>query len=186
MQFAELFLVGVGLSMDAFAVSVCKGLSLKNTKLSHSLIVGAYFGVFQAIMPILGFFLGGAFADHISAFDHWAVFIMLTVIGGKMIWEARQDEETDGCLNAKSMLLLAVTTSIDALAVGISFSFLSVDIWQASLTIGLTTLALSGIGVKIGSVFGTKFRSKAELAGGVILVLIGVKILLEHLGVINF
>lgn len=181
MQFAELFLVGIGLSMDAFAVAVCKGLSLKRTRLSHSILVGVYFGAFQAIMPILGYFLGSSFAEQIAAVDHWLVFLLLAVIGGKMIWGAGREEEADSSLGVKSMLLLAVTTSIDALAVGISFSLLDVDIWTAAGTIGATTFLLSAIGVKIGSVFGARLKAKAEIAGGVILILIGAKILLEHL-----
>lgn len=186
MKLAELALIGMGLSMDAFAVAVCKGLSLGKTKWAQGLVVGGYFGLFQAIMPILGYFLGGAFADHISAVDHWIVFILLEIIGGKMIYEAKREEQVDCSLKVRSMLLLAVSTSIDALAIGISFSFLSVNIWASASVIGLMTFALSAIGLKIGSIFGARCKSKAELAGGLILMLMGVKILLEHMEVLHF
>lgn len=187
MGFFELFIVGVGLSMDAFAVSVCKGLSLEKCSFKKALIAGLYFGAFQAIMPMLGYYLGSTFAEYLSSFDHWIAFGLLVIIGAKMMKEAF---DKDACNNASGsfktgdMLLSAVATSIDALAVGVSFSFLQVEILPAAAIIGITTMLISMLGIKIGSLFGTKLKARAELLGGVILVLIGIKILLEHLGII--
>lgn len=188
MNLAELFIIAVGLSMDAFAVSVCKGLSVPKMKVSHALICGAYFGGFQALMPFLGYLLGSQFESMITQIDHWVAFILLGIIGLNMIKEAR--EEDDECLDCsfgfKAMLPLAIATSIDALAVGVTFAFLKVDIFWAVTFIGLVTFSLSAIGVRVGNVFGTRYKSKAEFAGGMILVLMGIKILLEHLGLLNF
>ena len=188
MGIIETFILAVALSMDAFAVSVCKGLSMGKAKLGSALTVGLWFGVFQALMPLIGFFLGVQFEEYISAFDHWIAFILLGIIGGNMIWEAvKGDEACDSSgesLDVRTMLALAVATSIDALAVGVTFAFLSVNIVWAVSFIGVTTFTISLIGVKIGNIFGTRYKSKAELAGGIILVLIGCKILLEHLGIL--
>ena len=179
----ELFLVAVGLSMDAFAVSVCKGLSVPAVRLRHSLICGAYFGLFQALMPLLGWLLGVQFQGMITSVDHWIAFALLAVIGVNMIRESREEgEDVDCSFTPRAMLPLAVATSIDALAVGVTFAFLKVLILPAVTFIGLTTFFLSAAGVRVGAVFGARFRSGAELAGGVILVLMGTKILLEHLG----
>jgi len=192
MGFLELFLVAVGLSMDAFAVAVCHGLTMRKADWKKALVVGLYFGLFQAGMPLIGYFVGAQFSNLITAVDHWVVFVLLAVIGGKMIYESRQKEcGADGEVEEASlafgkMLPLALATSIDALAVGVSFAFLRVEIVPAVSFIGVTTLLLSMVGVKAGHVFGARFKSKAELAGGVILVLMGIKILLEHLGVIKF
>ena len=179
----ELFLVAVGLSMDAFAVSVCKGLSVPKVQLKHSLICGSYFGLFQALMPLVGWLLGVQFQSMITSIDHWIAFVLLAVIGVNMIRESRdQEEDVDCSFTPRAMLPLAVATSIDALAVGVTFAFLKVLILPAVTFIGVTTFLLSAIGVRVGAVFGARFRSGAELAGGVILVLMGLKILLEHLG----
>lgn len=184
MSLIELFILAVGLSMDAFAVSVCKGLSLGKIKTKHMCIAGAWFGGFQALMPLIGYFLGSFFAEMIEKYDHWVAFILLAFIGGNMIKEAfGKDENVDSAMDVKSMLLLAVATSIDALAVGVTFAFLQVQIVPAVSFIGVITFALSAIGVKIGSLFGTKYKSKAELFGGIVLVLIGIKILLEGIGI---
>ena len=187
MGIIELFLLAVGLSMDAFAVSICKGLSVKKLKLKHALICGGYFGFFQALMPVIGYFAGVWFADLISSFDHWVVFILLALIGGNMIRESfsNEEEEVGDSFAFKTMFMMAIATSIDALAVGVSFAFLNVNICTSALLIGLTTFVLSAIGVKVGNVFGSKYESKAELVGGIILILIGLKVLLEHLGLIN-
>ena len=189
MGLLELFLIAVGLSMDAFAVSLCKGLSTQELRPKHYLTIGLWFGGFQAIMPTIGYILGSTFESYITAFDHWAVFILLTIIGANMIRESLSDEEetADASFGFKTMLLLALATSIDALAVGITFALLpDVNIAAAVSFIGATTFILSAVGLKIGNVFGMKYKKKAEITGGVILILIGVKILLEHLGVINF
>ena len=189
MDLLSLFLIAVGLSMDAFAVSVCKGLATPKYKLKYSMICGAWFGGFQAIMPTIGYLLGSTFEQYITAVDHWIAFVLLCFIGGNMIREAlsKDEEKLDASFSFKTMLLLAIATSIDALAVGITFALLpDVNIVAAVLFIGATTFILSVTGVKVGNVFGTKYKSKAELAGGIILVLIGVKILLEHLGVLSF
>ena len=189
MGLIELFLIAVGLSMDAFAVSVCKGLSAKELKPKHFLTVGAWFGGFQALMPFIGYLLGSTFESFINTFDHWVAFALLAVIGGNMIKEALsdEDEKVDDSFDVKNMLILAVATSIDALAVGITFALLpNVSILAAVAFIGATTFLLSALGLKVGNLFGLKYKSKAELAGGVILILIGLKILLEHLGILNF
>lgn len=189
MSFLDIFLIGVALSMDAFAVSVCKGLSVKKVGVKHVLTVGVYFGGFQALMPMLGFLLGYKFESFITNIDHWIAFVLLAIIGGNMIREALgkdEDDKENDDFSFRAMLPLAVATSIDALAVGISFAFLGVDIVTAALLIGATTFVLSGAGIFVGNIFGSKYKSKAELAGGIVLILIGAKILLEHLGIISF
>ena len=186
MSFFELLLIAVGLSMDAFAVSICKGLSLRGLKAKHAALVGLYFGGFQALMPVLGWALGTRFEHVIESVDHWIAFALLLVIGLSMIREAGKAEELDDDLSVRTMLMLAVATSIDALAVGVTFAFLQVRILPAAGLIGVTTFLLSALGVYIGHIFGLKYRAKAEIAGGVILIGIGLKILLEHLGLIAF
>ena len=188
MNFYVLFALAIGLSMDAFAVAISKGLTMAKTTLKKALIVGLYFGIFQAGMPLIGYAVASQFAEMIVAVDHWIAFGLLSFLGGKMIVgglkkEAPSEKETS--LGPKEMLPLAVATSIDALAVGVSFAFLHVDVLPAVLFIGITTFTLSAAGVKIGSLFGARFKSKAELAGGIILVLIGLNILLDHLGVLG-
>lgn len=186
MSILELFILAVGLSMDAFAVSVCKGLSLGKIKPKHMCIAGAWFGGFQALMPLIGYFLGNFFAEMIEKYDHWVAFVLLAIIGGNMIKESfGKDEKVDSSMDVKSMLLLAIATSIDALAVGVTFAFLQVQIVPAVSFIGVITFIFSAVGVKIGSLFGTKYKSKAELFGGIVLVLIGIKILLEGIGVLG-
>ena len=185
MGIGELILLAVALSMDAFAVSICKGLALRRVTVKEMAIVGLWFGGFQALMPLLGYLLGSQFREYIVAVDHWIAFALLGIIGFNMIKESREEEESaDASLGFKSMLAMAVATSIDALAVGITFSFLRVNILFAVSVIGVCTFCLSCAGVKIGNIFGTRYKSKAELAGGIVLILIGVKILLEHLGVL--
>ena len=187
MGFIELFLIAVGLSMDAFAVSVCKGLSVKKVGVKHAALAGLYFGGFQFLMPVIGYLLGFRFESVIETVDHWVAFVLLAFIGGNMIKESfGKAEELNDDFGVKTMLLMAVATSIDALAVGITFAFLEVQILPAAGLIGVTTFLLSFAGIYIGNVFGARYKSKAELAGGSILVLIGLKILLEHLGVISF
>lgn len=192
MTLIELFLIAVGLSMDAFAVSICKGLCQRKFLPKQALIIGLFFGGFQAGMPLLGWALGTSFASAITTYDHWVAFVLLGFIGGKMVHDALQGDDApvecpaDGRLNYKELLILSVATSIDALAVGITFAFLQVNIIPAVSLIGLTTLALSFVGVWVGNKFGAKYKSKAELAGGIILILIGLKILLEHLGFLTF
>ena len=190
MSILEILLLGVGLSMDAFAVSICKGLSVKKVKWQHLLCVGAYFGIFQALMPTLGYFLGTTFSNLIDQFDHWVAFVLLAIIGVNMVREAlskdKDDDEVNDDFGFKTMVLLAVATSIDALAVGITFAFLQVRIVPAASLIGVTTFCLSALGIYIGHIFGLRFKAWAERAGGSILILIGVKILLEHLGIISF
>ena len=191
MGFIELFLLGVGLSMDAFAVSVCKGLAMKKATLKSQMTCGLWFGGFQALMPLIGFFLGAMFADAIKSFDHWIAFGLLALIGANMLKEALEKEcdcceEHDADMSVKTMFVMAVATSIDALAVGISLAMAGdVNIWAAIALIGVTTCILSALGVKIGNIFGSRYEKKAEFAGGVILILLGLKILLEHLGVIG-
>ena len=178
----EIFLLAVGLSMDAFAVSVCKGLSVQRLKPRHGAICGAYFGGFQALMPLIGWLLGRQFESLIKNIDHWIAFVLLVLIGANMVRESfGKDEEVNDSFSFKTMLPLAVATSIDALAVGVTFVFLDVNIWIAIALIGVTTFTLSAVGVKIGNVFGAKYKSKAELAGGIILIALGIKILIEHL-----
>lgn len=183
MSLLELFLIAVGLSMDAFAVSICKGLSMCTLKKKDALIIGLYFGGFQALMPMIGYLLGIGFQGMISRYDHWVAFILLALIGVNMIKESldQESESCDASVKMKDMLILAVATSIDALAVGVTFAFLSVDIVPAVSFIGITTFVISIIGVKVGTVFGAKYKSKAEFTGGTILVLMGCKILVEHL-----
>lgn len=188
MSFWEWFLIAVGLSMDAFAVSICKGLSVGAVRARHALTAGLWFGGFQALMPFLGWLLGSRFQGLITSVDHWIAFVLLCAIGGNMVRESRTCGacgEMDASFAPKVMLPLAVATSIDALAVGVSFAFLSVNIGAAVSFIGVITFALSMVGVKVGSLFGAKYKSKAELAGGIILILMGLKILLEHLGVLG-
>lgn len=189
MGIAEILLLSLGLAMDAFAVSVCKGLSVLRVKKKHYLTVGIWFGGFQALMPTLGWLLGSAFDEYITAVDHWIAFTLLVLIGANMIREAFEKEEKgDGSFGVRTMLLLAIATSIDALAVGITFALSDMRIHIAAAVgiIGGITFVLSAVGLKIGNVFGSRFKSKAEFAGGVILILLGVKILLEGLGVIDF
>lgn len=197
MRIYELLILAVGLSMDAFAVSVCKGLAMRRASLKNACWVGLWFGGFQALMPLLGFLLANSFAQAIEAFDHWIAFLLLAVIGGNMVREAvtSDDEEVSGDLSAKAMLLLAIATSIDALAAGISLVagvslplfvngvFNWSSIWVAIVLIGLTTFTFSAVGIKLGNQFGSRYEKKAELTGGVILILLGAKILLEHLEV---
>ena len=192
MGFFELFLLAVGLSMDAFAVSICKGLAMKKADAKGMMICGAWFGGFQALMPLIGFFLGTLFASAIEAVDHWVAFGLLGLIGFNMIKEAFDKEEGCDCenhdadLSVKTMFVMAVATSIDALAVGISLAMAgNVNIWAAIILIGIITFGLSAIGVKAGSIFGSKFEKKAQLAGGIILICLGVKILFEHLGFLS-
>ena len=182
MGIAELVIIAVGLSMDAFAVSIGKGLSLKQIKLRHVLSVGLWFGGFQALMPLIGYLLGATFTAVVSDFDHWIAFFLLGIIGFNMIRDSfsKEEEKHDDDLSFRTMLMLAVATSIDALAVGVSFAFLSVDLWISVALIGLITFAFSAVGLKIGNIFGNKYKSKAEFTGGVVLVLMGVKILVEH------
>ncbi len=193
MGFGALFLLAVGLSMDACAVSICKGLSMRKATWKAQVICGSWFGGFQALMPLAGFFLGTLFADAIKAFDHWVAFGLLAIIGVNMLREAFGSEE--GCkdcqeaenadLSPKTMLVMAVATSIDALAVGISLAMTgNVNIWVAVLLIGVVTFTLSALGVKIGNLFGSRFEKKAQVAGGIILIVLGLKILLEHMGVL--
>ena len=188
MGLGELLLLALGVSMDAFAVSICKGLAMQKADWKGQLTCGVWFGGFQALMPLIGFFLGTLFASAIQAIDHWVAFVLLGFIGGNMLKEAFEKEECDGCccdLSFKTMLVMAIATSIDALAVGISLAMAgSVNIWVAILLIGFTTFSFSALGVKIGNVFGSRFEKKAQIAGGVILILLGLKILLEHLGIL--
>ena len=180
----SLFLVALGVSADAFAVALGKGLHMRRFDLRNALIIAAAFGLFQAVMPVIGWFLGTQFAAYITGVDHWVAFGLLALIGGKMLWDAfskHEDDKNDERLRVRQLLLLAVATSIDALAVGISLAFLSVSIVEAAVTIGIITLVLSFAGVALGHRVGTRFRGPAEIAGGVILILIGTKILLDHL-----
>ena len=191
MGIGELLLLAVGVSMDAFAVSICKGLCMPKATPKACMTCGAWFGGFQALMPTIGFFLGTLFAEAIQAFDHWVAFVLLAIIGINMLKEAFEKPECDCCdvnsadLSVKTMFVMAVATSIDALAVGISLAMAgNVNIWLAAAFIGICTFSFSGVGVKIGNVFGSKFEKKAQLAGGAILILIGLNILLEHLGIL--
>jgi len=183
----ELFLIAVGLSMDAFAVAVCKGLSVQKIKPIHLIITGLWFGGFQALMPLAGYLLGVQFESMLTNIDHWIAFILLGIIGINMIREALggEAEKTDCSFSLKSMFPMAIATSIDALAIGVSFAFLRVPIVPAISLIGIITFVLSAIGVVVGNIFGARFKSKAEIAGGVVLILMGSKILLEHLGVLT-
>lgn len=185
MSMIELFVLAVGLSMDAFAVSICKGLSLGKIEIKHMCIAGAWFGGFQALMPVAGYFLGSLFADMITRYAHWIAFILLAVIGSNMIKEALgEEEQMDADMKPMNMLLLSVATSIDALAVGVTFAFLQVDIVVAVFLIGVITFLFSATGIKIGSIFGAKYRSRAELFGGGVLILIGIKIVLNGIHVL--
>lgn len=186
MSLFGIIILSIGLGMDAFAVSVCKGVSFKKSNLKKSIIVASYMGIFQAIMPVIGYFLGMSFADKITSIDHWLAFALLFVIGIKMIKEALSTEKEviNDNVDFKEMIILAIATSIDALAVGITFAFLNVNLWFAVSLIGLITFLLCFVGTKIGSIFGDKYENKAELAGGLILILLGVKIVLEHLNLL--
>lgn len=185
MKLWELFIIAVGLSMDAFAVSICKGLSVQRVSLRHAFCAGLWFGGFQALMPLLGWLLGSRFQAVIERYDHWIAFILLVFLGINMIREARSEEESmDSSFSWRIMLTMALATSIDALAVGVTFAFLQVTILPAILFIGSTTFFLSALGVRLGSVFGRRYRTAAEILGGVILIVMGLKILLEHLGIL--
>lgn len=190
--FVELFLIGVGLSMDAFAVSICKGLGMSRLNMRQAAVISLFFGGFQALMPLIGWALGSQLTDFITPIDHWIAFGLLAFVGGKMLWDAfHEDDEDEGVqadekLDLKELLMLAIATSIDALAVGITFAFLQVAIVPSIAIIGLTTFVISFAGVAVGHFFGARFEKPATIVGGVVLILIGVKILLEHLGVIAF
>lgn len=189
MSLTEVFLIGIGLSMDAFAVAICKGLAMQKVNYKHTVLIAAYFGIFQALMPTIGWILGSQFARYVTAFAPWIAFVLLALIGGNMIRESfsEEDEEDDNAdLSHKELFLLAIATSIDALAVGVSFSMieLAMSIWVAVTLIGCTTFVISFAGVFIGNIFGARYKSRAELTGGVILILIGLKILLEHFGIL--
>ena len=185
MDILSLVLIAVGLAMDAFAVAICKGLAMRKPGVRSILIIGLWFGLFQALMPVIGYYLGSAFYDYIADFDHWIAFILLALIGANMIREALSgdEEDVDDDIGVRTMLILAVATSIDALAVGISLAMTGDDILTSAVLIGVITFLISAAGVKIGSLFGDRFGKKAELAGGIILIVIGLRILLEHLGV---
>lgn len=188
MSLFTLFVTAVGLSMDAFAVSICKGLAMKKLSWRKALIIGLWFGGFQALMPTIGYLLGTKFESYVTAIDHWIAFVLLALIGANMIKEAlsKEEEEANDSIDVKTMFLLAIATSIDALAVGVTYAFLQVQIVPAVTFIGVITFSLSVVGVKIGNVFGLKYKSKAEITGGVILILMGTKILLEHLGLLEW
>lgn len=188
MGLIELIVLSVGLGMDAFAVSICKGISMKKMNWKKACIIGLYFGGFQALMPVIGYLLGSTFAKAIASVDHWIAFILLAVIGGNMIKEAfsKESENSNDDVGFKTMIVLAIATSIDALTVGITFAFLEVNLILAISLIGIITFALSVIGTKVGNKFGDKYENKAEFIGGIVLILLGLKILLEHLGIINF
>lgn len=193
MTFIELFLIGVGLSMDAFAAAICQGLFMTRIKWGHALTVGLYFGGFQALMPFIGWMLGSQFADRIQQYDHWIAFILLVLIGGNMIREALSGDEEDAAqaetdlrLDHKKLFLMAIATSIDALAIGVTFAFLETAILPAIGIIGCTTFCISVAGVAVGCWFGARYKKRAEITGGAILVLLGIKILLDHLGILAF
>ena len=191
MGILELLLIGVGLSMDAFAVAICQGLCMKKLNWSHAAVIALFFGGFQALMPLIGWILGSQFAGYIQSFDHWVAFVLLALIGGNMVREALSPEEEEvACaveskLDYKQLFLMAVATSIDALAVGVTFAFLEVSIVPAISIIGCTTFCLSMVGVAVGNFFGIRYKKRAELSGGIILILLGAKILLEHLGILG-
>lgn len=191
MGIIEVVILAVSLSMDAFAVALCKGLALRKLNIKSCLIVGAWFGAFQGLMPLMGFLLGSTFADKITSVDHWIAFALLAIIGGNMIKESleKDEEKVNSSLGVKTMLVMAIATSIDALAVGVSFAFTDFEpdwfVYVAFVLIGIITFTLSALGVKVGNIFGTKYKSKAEFAGGAILIILGLKILLEGLGVIG-
>ena len=188
MGLLEIFVIGLGLAMDAFAVSICKGLAMKKMNWKKAIIIAVYFGIFQAFMPTAGYFLGSTFSEFVQKVDHWIAFILLAIIGGNMIKESRDDEaeNRNDRVDIKTMVILAIATSIDALAVGVTFSFFEVNLLAAVTIIGIITFTLSVLGVVIGNKFGDKFQNKAELTGGIILILIGLKILLEHLEILRF
>lgn len=188
MGILEIILLGIGLAMDAFAVSICKGLSMKRMNWKNAIIIAFYFGVFQAIMPSIGYFLGTTFESFVTAVDHWIAFILLSFIGGNMIKESfdNEDEKKNDRVDFKTMVVLAIATSIDALAVGITFAFFDVNVIVAVSIIGVITFFISLLGVKVGNKFGDKYQNKAELMGGILLVLLGIKILVEHLNIIHF
>ena len=186
MELFEIIAIGVGLAMDAFAVSICKGLSMKKIDWKKAIIIALYFGIFQALMPVLGYFLGSTFSSFVQSVDHWIAFILLAIIGGNMIKDSTDDEveKRNDKVDVKTMLLLAIATSIDALAVGVTFAFFEVNLLLSISIIGIITFVLSFLGVIIGNKFGDKFQNRAELAGGIVLIIIGLKILLEHLGIL--
>lgn len=194
MGIIEIFLVGVGLSMDAFAVSICKGLGMRRVNYAHALIIALFFGAFQGLMPLVGWALGSSFAAYIEPVDHWIAFALLVFVGAKMLWDALRGEGGEGAscqidqsrLDYRELFMLAIATSIDALAVGIGFAFLQIDIWSAVVIIGLTTFVLSFAGVVVGNRFGARYERPSAIIGGVVLIAIGCKILLEHLGLIGF
>ena len=188
MTIFELFVLAVGLSMDAFAVAVCKGLAIGKIQWKHVVIVGLWFGGFQALMPLIGYLLGSSFAEYIAAVDHWIAMILLVLIGANMVRESldKDPEHVNPSLGFKTMLVMAIATSIDALAVGVTFAFLQVSILPAAGLIGVTTFLISAAGVRIGSLFGLRYKARAEICGGAILILLGIKILLEHLGYLPF
>lgn len=188
MGILEIILLGIGLAMDAFAVSICKGLSMKRMNWKNAIIIVFYFGAFQAIMPAIGYFLGTTFESFVTAVDHWIAFILLSFIGGNMIKESfdNEDEKKNDRVDFKTMVVLAIATSIDALAVGITFAFFDVNVIFAVSVIGVITFFISLLGVKVGNKFGDKYQNKAELMGGILLVLLGIKILVEHLNIIHF
>ena len=186
MELFEIIAIGVGLAMDAFAVSICKGLSMKKIDWKKAIIIALYFGIFQALMPVLGYFLGSTFSSFVQSVDHWIAFILLAIIGGNMIKDSTDDEveKRNDKVDVKTMLLLAIATSIDALAVGVTFAFFEVNLLLSISIIGIITFVLSFLGVIIGNKFGDKFQNRAELTGGIVLIIIGLKILLEHLGIL--
>ena len=186
MELFEIIAIGIGLAMDAFAVSICKGLSMKKIDWKKAIIIALYFGIFQALMPVLGYFLGSTFSSFVQSVDHWIAFILLAIIGGNMIKDSTDDEveKRNDKVDVKTMLLLAIATSIDALAVGVTFAFFEVNLLLSISIIGIITFVLSFLGVIIGNKFGDKFQNRAELVGGIVLIIIGLKILLEHLGIL--
>lgn len=190
MGFFELLLIGIGLSMDAFAVALCQGLCMPLFQWKQAGVISLFFGGFQALMPLVGWALGSQFSSAIQQIDHWVAFVLLGIIGGNMVRESFSADEEVSCavgaaLNLKKLFLMAVATSIDALAIGVTFAFLNVNIWEAISTIGITTFCLSAVGVAVGNFFGARFKQRAELTGGIILIALGCKILLEHLGFIS-
>lgn len=188
MGVVEIFAIGMALAMDAFAVSICKGLSMKKMNWKNAIIIGLYFGAFQALMPVIGYFLGTTLSGFVEKIDHWIAFILLSIIGGNMIKESTDNEveKRNDKVDFKTMLVLAIATSIDAMAVGVTFAFLKTNLVLAISIIGVITFIISVLGVVIGNKFGDKFQNKAELVGGIVLIIIGLKILLEHLGIIAF
>ena len=188
MSLLTLFITAVGLSMDAFAVAICKGLAMKKLSWKKALIIGLWFGGFQALMPTAGYLLGTRFESYVTAIDHWIAFVLLVLIGANMVKESfsKEEESSNDSVDFKTMFLLAIATRIEALAVGVTYAFLQVRIVPAVSFIGIITFTLSIVGVKIGNVFGLKYKSKAELTGGIILIVMGIKILLEHLGLLNW